>query len=237
MNTVILEERENIVVLLTGLEASKNTKTGDMLQVYILVRNEHPIDAIRNGSDAAICGDCRLRGEGGKGRICYVQVHNAPSAMWRAYQRGAYGKASLEELARLVDGRTVRLGAYGDPAFMAPEVVRTIAIHARDWTGYTHQWRRSEFEWLRPYVMASCDSWGDYAHAKSLGWRTFRVAKQGDSRKIGREISCPASSEAGNRSKCADCGLCNGAHGADCRKDIVIQDHGKQKKNGLIQIG
>lgn len=66
MNTVILEERENVLVLLTGLESSKNDKTGDMLQVYILVRNQHPIDAIRNGSDAAICGDCRLRGENGK---------------------------------------------------------------------------------------------------------------------------------------------------------------------------
>ena len=39
MNTVILEERENVLVLLTGLESSKNDKTGDMLQVYILVRS------------------------------------------------------------------------------------------------------------------------------------------------------------------------------------------------------
>ncbi len=237
MNTVIVEERENVLVLLTGLEGSRNDKTGDMLQVYILVRDQHPIDAIRNGADAAICGDCRLKGENGKGRICYVQVHNAPTSMWYAYQRGVYGRVSLEELAELVSGRNVRLGAYGDPAFMSPEVVRTIAIHSKDWTGYTHQWRKAEFEWLRPYVMASCDSWGDYAHAKSLGWRTFRVAKHGDARKIGAEISCPASNEAGKRSQCNDCRLCNGAHGADRRKDIVIQDHGKQAKNGLIQIG
>ena len=40
---------------------SDNRKTGDMVQTYILRADTHPVDALRDGSDASICGDCPHR--------------------------------------------------------------------------------------------------------------------------------------------------------------------------------
>ena len=39
---------------------SSNSKTGNVVQVYYLPIAEHPIDAIKSGLDAAVCGNCPL---------------------------------------------------------------------------------------------------------------------------------------------------------------------------------
>ena len=53
-----------IVVIATGLQAARrharrgvNTKTGAMVQVYILAGGRDPVRAHRIGADAALCGD------------------------------------------------------------------------------------------------------------------------------------------------------------------------------------
>ena len=52
-----------IVAILTGLaNASRNTGTGDMLQLYILRADMMPEAARHTGADAAICGTCPMRG-------------------------------------------------------------------------------------------------------------------------------------------------------------------------------
>ena len=52
-----------IVAILTGLaNASRNTGTGDMLQVYILRSDMMPEAARHTGADAASCGTCSMRG-------------------------------------------------------------------------------------------------------------------------------------------------------------------------------
>ena len=50
-------DRAPIVVILTGLKPSKNSKTGAMLQTWILRADMHPLEALRTGADRAICGD------------------------------------------------------------------------------------------------------------------------------------------------------------------------------------
>ncbi len=61
---------EPIVAIATGLQRpSTNRKTGPMIQTWILHRDELPTQAIKSGSDEAICGTCPARG-----RWCYVQV-------------------------------------------------------------------------------------------------------------------------------------------------------------------
>ena len=52
-----------IVAILTGLaNATRNAGTGDMLQLYIIRSDMMPEVARHTGADAAICGDCPMRG-------------------------------------------------------------------------------------------------------------------------------------------------------------------------------
>lgn len=159
-------------------------------------------------------------------------------AIWRAYRNGSYRRIERSEVPVLFTGRSVRFGSYGDPAFMPEWVVREIAAVAKRWTGYTHQWRNPANAWLRGFVMASCDSLQDAQDAITAGWRHFRVSPYGDTAKLQNEISCPASQEAGKRTTCDQCGLCNGSKPMDPRKSIVIIDHSViAKSNPLVQIG
>jgi len=241
-NGVILEETNDIVVIAVGLQSkSTNAKTGGMIQVYILYRHDSPLWAIKHGLDGIICGDCQHRGQlvNGKriNRRCYVQVGKAASGIWKCYQRGGYRKIDPDEYESTFSGRMIRWGAYGDPAFISREVVERVSSHAKGRTGYTHQWQSVVAAWGRSYFMASCDSPQEYALAASMGWRSFRVSPKGDDTKLQGEISCPASAEAGKRTVCADCKLCDGTAYDDRRKSIVIQDHSViANKSPLINI-
>ena len=228
-NGLIIYEDADIVAIATGLASrSENTKTGAMIQVYILYRHESPLNAIRSGNDSAICGRCPHRAEYDSDgaiegtRRCFVNIGHAPRAVWNCYQRGGYTYANgdYSQFA----GRIVRWGTYGDPAFIPMNIVRRVSAIAAGRTGYTHQWRA--YPELRPYLMASCDSIEDAIEASARGWRYFRVARKGDTVKRANEISCPASHEAGKRTTCESCRLCNGSRGRrETRKSIVIQDH------------
>jgi len=215
---------------------SSNSKTGGMVQVYILHRHLSPVAAVKSGADYVNCGDCKHRDSDFKRRTCYVNVGQGPTAVFRAYRRGAYRKATKREFASLFGGRTVRFGAYGDPAFMRTGTIKGIASVAAKWTGYTHQWHKRPD--LQGYFMASVDTPSESDQAVASGWRYFRVAPYGDGAKIAREISCPASAEAGKRTVCADCKLCDGARQGEARKNILIQDHSaiKRTNDRLVQI-
>ena len=221
----ILSETSTRVVIATM--GSNNSKTGDMVQVWILHRNLSPRNAVNTGADRVVCGDCPHRGT-----TCYVRVDHAPRGIWQAYQRGRYQKLAIRDYPRVFAGRAVRLGAYGDPAFMPRRVVRALVSAAVGHTGYSHQWRRSE--WLKPHVMASVDSLAEQHEARAAGWRTFRVSSGQNPEPW--EILCPASKEAGNRTTCLDCQLCNGSAGSmDPRKSIYIPAHGV-RASAFIQI-
>jgi hypothetical protein len=223
-----------IVVILTGLDGSSNRKTGSMLQTYILRSDVHPLNAIKSGADESICGDCQhrpvLARETGDAP-CYVEVGKGPSMVFKAYQAGRYVRLPLHVVARIIAGRVLRLGTYGDPAASPIRVWNAVTVYVAGWTGYTHQWRILGREWML-LLMASADSAADRADAKSAGWRTFRVSI-GLDRQDG-EISCPASKEAGARVTCIDCKLCRGAQIA--ARDIVIADHALGHKRRVIQL-
>lgn len=213
-----------IVCILTGVNrGSKNSKTGDLLQTWIIREDMHPVDAIRSGADSSICGDCPHRGNAGKERSCYVLVHNAPAQVFKAFGRGSYGEFD-DAAAALVKGRGIRFGSYGDPAAVPVSVWQRLAGLASFWTGYTHQWANSVGKALRPYCMASVDSEAEHAQAIRLGWRTFRVALPGDRQKLAGEAVCPASKESAAGLSCAECKACGGANGR--RGTIVIAAHG-----------
>jgi hypothetical protein len=217
---------ERIIVVVTGLAGSRNTKTGKMVQTYIIRPDMHPVEAVRTGADASICGDCVHRGDGtGKGRSCYVTLAHGPSNVYRSYLRGVYPAATAAEVAEILAGKMVRIGTYGDPAAAPLALWETLIAKAEGWTGYTHQWRTADAGWAR-LVMASADSVGDTREAWLRGFRTFRV---GAVAMPGREVNCPASEEAGKRTQCISCKLCMGST-SKAPVSIQIAPHGAGKR-------
>ena len=216
MNGFLLHEDRDRVIIATGFEtASDNRKTGDMIQIWILVKACDPVTAIKLGLDRLICGSCVHRGDGtGGGRSCYVNVWQAPLGIWRAWKSGNYPLLrSLEAFT----GRRVRFGAYGDPTHIPLSLALAIAGVSSGWTGYTHQWRKPSLQPWRSLLMASVDSIGELVIARSMGWSTFRVGSEAS---VGESLC--ASERVGT--PCADCLLCAGARGG--LESVHIPPHG-----------
>lgn len=214
-----------IVVILTM--TSSNRKTGPMCQVWILRSDINPVEAVKSGADVSICGNCphRLKLVDGKLiRSCYVNIGQAPLAVWRAYQAGKY-QSDLHGLAarKAVEGRKVRWGAYGDPALVDPLIFRIINNAAAGHTGYTHQWREPFAQWATGHLQASCDGFKDYLEASRLGWKTFAVIPKGATSYSGK--LCPATAE-NSEAQCISCTLCDGA-----KQHIYVEAHGSGAKH------
>jgi hypothetical protein len=193
---------------------SANRKTGDMIQTWILLRDTHPLEALRNGADASICGDCRHRQYDRAEGVapCYVQVGRAPAGIWKAYQRGIYPALDPASVAPLLLGRGLRLGSYGDPAAIPAKAWRPLIDSAEFHTGYTHRAERPEAEWMKTLAMASADSFDQSLQLQARGWATFRVADHdAPTKPIRGEARCPASAEAGAHVQCFSCPIkCDG---------------------------
>lgn len=229
-----------IVAILTG--ASKNAKTGDMRQLWILHAEVEPHVAIKTGDDEAVCGGCTHRGENGTGRTCYVLVHNAPLAIFRAYKRGSYEHATPAALSEALSGAMLRLGAYGDPLALPLSVLEGLTALASGYTGYSHQWEATlgwedaERARAAALVMASVETREQALSATLAGYRYFRTRSAGDALPAD-EIDCP--SERGVQ--CAECGLCSGTQRAKARS-VSIPLHGgtavmaNAAKRGLINV-
>lgn len=204
-----------IVCIATGIEnASRNPKTGALVQTWILREDIHPRIAVATGADRSICGDCvHRRGQGG---ACYVNTSFAPREVWSSYHRGIYPLADESELA-LLRQYDVRAGSYGDPAAVPQRVWEAVGVR----TGYTHQWRTAHG--LARLAMASVDTPAEAVEAAAAGWRYFRVRPEGAPLLFG-EIDCPSKQGV----SCVDCGLCGGnqRHRA---KNISIEVHGATK--------
>ena len=217
---------DDIVVIVTGLRGSSNAKTGSMVQSYILRADRDPLEALRTGKDSTVCGGCPLRptsydGTKYAGRGCYVNVGQAPLALWRAWQRGSIPMVTVGDLAELTRGRTVRLGSYGDPAAVPPVIWHAYTRYAEGWTGYTHQSRSPKLRDVLTWCQVSADSEADAVAARQAGVGSFRVLRDGDA-PLPFETVCPASEEAGKVTTCADCQMCTGFDGAS----VVIAAHG-----------
>ena len=214
-----------IVGVLTGLHrGSSNLKTGPMAQAWILRPDLPPMDAKRQNLDDAICGDCKLRGRDGKDSKCYVVPWLGPFNVYKGFQAGAYPSVSWPELQAVVEGRSIRLGAYGDPAAIPFEVWRALLATAGGHVAYTHQWKICDSR-LKTIAMASVDTEQEFILAGLRGWRTFRIRLQDAPLIAGAEFVCPASDEAGHRTTCQRCQLCRGT--SSPARSVVIVAHGK----------
>lgn len=202
------------IVAIATVESS-NRKTGNMIQVWILRCDRAPHDAVKAGVDRSICGDCIHRGDGtGKGRTCYVDLSRAPLAVWTAYRRNVYGDLPgfMTYLSSRRKPRSIRWGAYGDPAMLPQRLVSLINSHdmVAGHTGYTHQWRQPWAQWARGTFQASVDGFGQYLQADEAGWRVFLVLPKHQVQQPVGVSQCPATVEA-SQAHCLTCRLCDGA--------------------------
>jgi len=234
-----LLDGERIACIATGIfNKTENTKTGDMIQTYIIRRDIHPMLAHRLGEDKSICGDCKHKEQS----TCYVNLCHGPIGVFHALIDGSYRDYQDDDL-ELFRGRNVRIGSYGDPAAVPYEVWENICSVVSGYTGYSHQWNNKKTDQrLKNICMASVDSIvgynKEYEKAKTMGWRTFRVfaddkgvsvydVKQDD------EIVCPASKEAGVLTTCEKCNLCCGLNRSN-GKNVVINHHADSEVMGSM---
>jgi len=218
-----------IVVIATGLtKGSKNSKTGDMVQIYILAdTGEKPSDALyKSGNSTSCCGDCKHDQWG----TCYVNVGQGGNMVWGAYDRGNSPMYNRKDHGDIFKGKIVRFGTYGDPAMVPMPVWQPILDQCVGHTAYTHQWDKAWAVDYKSFCMASVDTQTECDSAKALGWRTFRVRPQteADDATNKRETVCPASEEQGYRKQCETCLLCNGG---STKVDVVIAVHGTGYKS------
>ena len=209
------------MIIATGFSSpSDNRKTGDMIQIWILVKSVSPTEAIRTGLDRLICGSCVHRGNGdGSGRSCYVNAGQAPLGIWRAWQAGKYPTLQFMDCFA---GRKVRFGAYGDPTHIPLSLALAIAGVSSGHTGYTHQWRKPSLQGWRQILMASVDTTAELVIARSMGWSTFRVGSEAS---VGESLC--ASERVGT--PCAECLLCAGSRGG--LESVHIPPHGTGARN------
>jgi len=211
-------------IFVAAIWGSKNTKTGDMLQTYIMRSDMSPLDASKYGEDEAICGPCTHRGaptldparKVAERRSCYVNLGQGPLIVWKTFQRGGYkDTANIAEVGR---GRFVRIGTYGDGAAVPNNVWSQLLHSAKGHTAYTHNGGDPNT------YMVSVETLKQAQFRWRAGHRTFRTLSSADNLDVGHEILCPASAEAGYRTTCQKCMLCAGSRTK--AKSIAIVVHG-----------
>lgn len=232
----LLDGRPIVAVAITK---SKNTKTANMVQTYIIRADIDPRDASRTGEDYSICGTCPHRGKHellgtvyaakdtglAPERSCYVVMGQGPLQVYRSLIADKYPAASTHKaIATLGAGRMVRLGTYGDPAAVPSYIWESLISEANGHTAYSHQATTQGAEFRPELYMRSADSEAEAQTAWANGQRTFRIVSHVDQVLKGKEILCPASEEAGRKTTCTACGLCGGT--SVKAKSIAIVAHG-----------
>ena len=210
-------------IVVVATYSKRNTKTGTMVQTYILREDMNPLEASKTGADFSICGTCPHRGtpttdpaaKQAKGRTCYVILGQGVLVTWKAYKRGVYQPQNPADIGR---GRMVRVGTYGDPAAVPSEVWDALLSEAAGWTAYSHQ------AGYRPEMaMQSADTYQQALAFWEAGARTYRVVQTLAEIDTAREVLCPASKEAGRRTTCEACKLCAGLATRSPKSVAIVQ--------------
>lgn len=223
-----LSPLDNSPIVCIATFRTSNHKTGNMIQTWILKADINPVQAIKDGSDKSICGSCYHRGfknENGmmiRKRSCYVNVGQAPGAVYKGYLKGIYPKFDACLHTKYFISKKLRWGAYGDGAMLPADLVAYFNSIVVSHTGYTHQWRLKFAQWSKGIFQASCDGLADYLEASAHGWKTFAVVAKDNVPFSGKQ--CPATI---NESvQCNSCLLCNGS-----KLDIFVPVHGSGAVN------
>lgn len=232
-----IEFRQGEVLFVFTLNKTRNKKIADrkqkIFQTYSYSRQQFQLANIGHKiemddffkADQAVCFDCPFS----QNRGCYTAKINQYAGFLSSLR--SIGKANKwddipeysddigRQIIALSKGRYARFGTYGEPSLLPLSLVADVCNVAKSWTGYTHQYmRKPEYA---PYLMASLHSDRQMTYAERLGYRAFIASKQPLSKPF---VNCPASTEAGFKSTCAECGLCSGTSGKG-KKSVWILEH------------
>ena len=202
-------------IVVIAVRSSRNTKTGDMVQTYIMLRDVDPREANKFGLDEAICGFCPHKGKAfdrddpagvlrklAEGRTCYVNIAQGVLIVWRHFQKGGYSYAKDNaEITALAAGAMVRKGTYGDPAMVPSSVWEALLGEAKGHTGYSHQADNPNADFRPDLTMVSVETEMQAWQHWAKGHRTFRMLAEHEQPVAGQEILCPSP-----KVKCTDCG-------------------------------
>lgn len=189
----------------------------------LLIATYHfSIDQFSNfRNDKENCLDCPYSYNSGNGK-CYT--HKGPLRLGLSSMIRRLSKMNISEfnndkwnefLNSAVNAKFVRFGVYGEPIFLTINQIKDLTRN-RKWSGYTHQWfTKNEY---KNYLMASVHDSDEGTIAENMGWRFFMAGKEESK----RSVNCPASKEAGRKSNCQTCALCNGFNS---KKHIWITQH------------
>ncbi len=230
---VVTQIDSNLIVF--RLDHSKNGKISNgsekIVQVYTFdINQKHYIDTCDQLGEKVVpkvffsmadsnCLDCPFRAY----LKCYTHKYGEYMGML-SMLRSIKEIKPLEEIKSQVinwaKNRYIRFGQYGEPTALPLDLVESMTSQAKNWTGYTHQWRKkTEFS---PYFMASTHSLAESLRAEMLGFRSFvAVPEKIDSKDF---VACPAAKETGKKSSCEKCGLCSGTKGKG-KKHVQILEH------------
>jgi hypothetical protein len=195
-----------------------NRKTGNMIQIWFLLTDQNPVDAVKTGRDAdTICNGCPFA----SGKGCYVNVGQAPLGIWKAYKRGNYPELMPKDYESVLGGRKIRFGAYGNPSLLPVSLVKAIASVSNGWTGYFHDWQTNPFasEYAK-YFMASTETENSRLQAVKAGFRYFHVSPV----KPVDALECLSETKG---IECSKCGLCSG-WAKHRQPSIWINPHGSK---------
>lgn len=213
------------------IEANKKRK---IVQTYTFSRKQ--FESIAHGTNGGMrdffskadtnCLDCPFN-EFGK---CYTHKFNQYvgfismlKSIAKTYQQWddvpTYDADTMQHLSQSLSvGTFVRFGTYGEPSLHPIEMIDAMVKVADNWTGYTHQWRKSDE--LGAYFMASTHTLVESEEALKQGYRSYIATPK----RIDEVVNCPASKESDYRSSCSKCGLCSGTKGKG-KTSIFILNH------------
>ena len=221
-----IDGKDIMAVVSCEKQASRNGKTGDMVQVAFFSTAERPVVAAhKTGDDESVCGSCPLRPKVWTKEVskkpCYVGVHWM-AAQWAAAMR--LGE-DLGAAVGAMGAKPVRFGQYGNMSSVLRAVAERLLEGASKWTLYEHEWMKPENQWLRHFAMASVHSEHQAITAQRMGWRTFRNREEGEPL-LDTECQCPYETRG---VQCKDCLLCDGKRKGpkkDKRKSVAVYTHG-----------
>ena len=220
------------MIVVIFLPKSKNKKTGNMCQVYILVMDIDPRLASKTGADYSICGNCKHRGtptndpnrKQAINRTCYVKLFQGVLAVYKSFMKGNYSVVNNHnDIQSLGENQVIRLGTYGDPSAVPSYIWDSLLSKAKKHTGYTHQAKIASADVRADQCMMSADTYEESKQFWSKGFRTFRVLQKNEELDKQNEVLCPASKEAGKRTTCEQCVLCSGSN--INAKSVAIYQH------------
>ena len=222
---------KTIVMVATCIvRPSDNEKTGPMIQIYMLLVDTPPSEAVKTGDDISVCGDCPAR------RVNYGSCYLVPHYMnniYRAFHGGKYPDGGPEDL--LKSRWSVRHGAWGNPSSVPfeanEELFSALQKAGRNWTAYEHNWKHCD-QPLKKWCMASCDTLDEAIEAKAMGWRPFAVIlpEEKEAAKEQGLIPCPFELHNPKTPQCEKCNVCDGAKENDKRPGISVLVHGAKFK-------